>query len=399
MKHNDLMLCSQRLAYILRHSQTIDRQPGGWISMSDVANQTGYQADVIKKIVSMDEKGRFEIDKTTNLIRALYGHSAHVNMGYDEVKPPSILLHGTASYATQQIMLDGLKPRSRQFVHLTDDLDMAINTGKRHGDSSVLSIDADKMYENGFKFHNPAPHVWLVPSVPAQYIEPMGEVFEEVNDNWLKQKLICAVNIDTHGITFPKSSRIGDYTDFYHISQYKTKDCYKLIIVFVNEYDDWKKWQSKIEKIKVESPNFLLFYTYEVQGNADMTVPYFKTTLYPNEILCVLDSVLFGGNPLSIDYNDFTTLLLEDEKDGTLYSFNVFDTYKNNRLISYIKNLDCKKVSNILIHFTIPTRANDTSQFSTYIQDSIAAIPSNVDYVWGCSFADNWELSVSVFEK
>lgn len=399
MKQSDLKLCSQRLAYILRHSKTIDRQFGGWISISDVMEQTGFQLNVIKEIVSMDEKGRFEIDKTNNLIRALYGHSVHVNMGYAEVKPPSTLLHGTASYAIQQIMSDGLNPRSRQFVHLTDDLAMAVNTGKRHGDSSVLSIDADKMYRNGFKFYNPVPHVWLVSSVPAQYIEPVGEVFEEENKDWLNQKQICIVNVDAHGITFPELSRISDCSDFYHISQYEAKDWYKLIIVFVNEYDDWKSWQSQIEKIKAGSPDFLLFYTYEVQENVDIEVPYFKTTLYPNEILRILDSVLFGENPVPIAYNDFTTLLLRDEKGGTLSSFNVSDAYKNNRLLSYIKNLDSKKHTNILIHFTIPTRVNDAGQFAACIQDSIAAIPSDIDFVWGYSLSNDGVLSVSIFEK
>jgi len=396
MRQNDLKLCSQRLAYILRHSKTIERQFGGWINISDVIDQSGYQPDVIDEIVRMDKKGRFEFDKTNNLIRALYGHSVEVNMGYTEVKPPSMLLHGTATYATQQILQDGLNPRSRQFVHLTDDLDMAISTGKRHGDSSILSIEAKKMYEDGYKFYNPVPNVWLVSSVPVKYIETMGEIFEEVNENLLNHKQLCVVNIDDHEITLPKSLGIRNYSDLCHISQYRAKDSYRLIILLVNEYDDWQKWRSNIMKIKAESPNFLLFYTYEVREELDIDVPYIRTTLNPEVILKIMDSILYGGDPLPISFNDFIALLLRGGKTGVLSSFNVYDAYRNNQFLDYIKRHDNKR-KNMIIHFTIPTRANDSSQFAACIQDSLASIPSNIDFVWGCSFVDDSDLSVSIF--
>lgn len=399
MGQNNLKLCSKKLAYILRHSKTIDRQLGGWIDISDVVNHTGYPADVIQEIVNVDSKGRFEIDETNNLIRALYGHSVQVNLEYPEMQPPTILLHGTASNAVGLIMSNGLCPRSRQFVHLTDDFDIAINTGKRHGNSIVLNIEADKMCKDDCKFYNPAPHVWLVSSVPPQYIKLMNEKFQEINEKFLTKKTLCIVDLNPNGTIIANAGKIADYSDYCHISQYKAKDWYKLIMVLVNENDDWNYCKSQVEKIKEESPNFILFYTYRVQSILDSDIPYLKTLLQPNEILRLMDLILYRGKPLPIDYYDFTALLLRNEKTGTLSSFNVYDTNKNNQFIHYIKRLGENDGKHLLIHFSIPTRDKDINKLVTCIKDSIASIPYNIDFVWGCSFAKERNLKVSIFEK
>lgn len=399
MGQNNLKLCSKKLAYILRHSKTIDRQLGGWIDISEVVNHTGYPADVIKEIVNVDAKRRFEIDETNNLIRALYGHSVQVNLEYPEVQPPTTLLHGTASAAVGLIMSNGLCPRSRQFVHLTDDFDMAINSGKRHGDSIVLNIEADKMCKDGYKFYNPAPHVWLVSSVLPQYIKLMNEKFQEINTIFLTKKTLCIVDLNPNGTLSANAGKIADYSDYCHITQYKAKDWYELIIVLANENDDWRYWESQVEKIKEESPTFILFYTYRVQPNLDSSVPYLKTLLHPDEILRLMDLILYRGKPLPIDYYDFKALLLRNKKNGILSSFNVYDTNKNNQFIDYIKRLGKSNCKHLLIHFTIPTRVNDKSKLASCIQASIASIPPNINFVWGCSSASGCDLRVSIFEK
>lgn len=401
MKQCDLKLYSQRLAYILRHSKTVERQFGGWVNMSDVMNQTGYQADIIKEIVRMDKKGRFEIDETNNCIRALYGHSVKVDMGYKEVEPPSTLMHGTTPDAAQHILSDGLSSRSRQFVHLTDDMDIAISTGKRHGDdTTVLCVDAEMMHKDGFKFYNPAPHIWLVSSVPAQYyLQPFGNIFEEINEDLFKRKSVCIIDLDPHRVNILKLNKIAEYSDCYHISDYEAKDWYTLTMVFVNEYDDWKRWQSSIEKIKAETPNFILFYTYDVQEELNIGIPYIKTTMHYEAILRIMNFILFEGNPLPIDYFDFCTWVLRGDKNGVLTSFNVFDANKNNRFLDYFKDLNIDKCNELLIHFTLPTRAGDTAQFSACIKDLITAVPENIKCIWGYSYADTWDLGVSIFEK
>ena len=68
-------------------------------------------------------------------------------------------------------MKDGLKPMSRQYVHLSQNEEMALTVGKRHGEPVVLYIMAKTMYEEGYKFYLSENKVWLVDNVPINYIK------------------------------------------------------------------------------------------------------------------------------------------------------------------------------------------------------------------------------------
>jgi putative RNA 2'-phosphotransferase len=67
-------------------------------------------------------------------------------------------------------MRDGLKPMSRQYVHLSRTEEIAISVGKRHGNQIVLHINAKAMYEDGYKFYLSKNKVWLADTVPVKYI-------------------------------------------------------------------------------------------------------------------------------------------------------------------------------------------------------------------------------------
>jgi putative RNA 2'-phosphotransferase len=71
-------------------------------------------------------------------------------------------------------MKDGLKPMTRQYVHLSPTEKIALTVGKRHGKPIVLYIDAKNMYEEGFKFYLSENKVWLVGKVPVKYIKILG---------------------------------------------------------------------------------------------------------------------------------------------------------------------------------------------------------------------------------
>ena len=53
----------------------------------------------------------------------------------------------------ESILLSGLLPQQRQYVHLTDDPDTALETGRRYGKPVRLTVDSQKMIEDGFKFY------------------------------------------------------------------------------------------------------------------------------------------------------------------------------------------------------------------------------------------------------
>ena len=128
---------SKRLAYLLRHSKLPNHK--GWIKVDVVQNELGVLLLDIQKIVYEDTKGRFEFSEDKSSVRALYGHSIDVNLGLEPTTPPPVLYHGTAEKYIDSIMKEGLRPRKRNFVHLSETMDMAKQVGTRYGSPVVLS--------------------------------------------------------------------------------------------------------------------------------------------------------------------------------------------------------------------------------------------------------------------
>ena len=148
---DNLTYHSKRLAYLLRHSKLPNHK--GWIKVDVVQNELGVSLLDIQKIVYEDTKGRFEFSEDKSSVRALYGHSIDVNLGLEPTIPSLVLYHGTAEKYIDSIMKEGLRPRKRNFVHLSETMDMAKQVGTRHGSPVVLSIDIEAMIRAGYKFY------------------------------------------------------------------------------------------------------------------------------------------------------------------------------------------------------------------------------------------------------
>lgn len=161
---------SRKLSYLLRHDRAYDFLPGGWRAIDNVMSMLSLSLDEVRNLVAEDDKGRFELDEARGLIRALYGHSVNVDLMLTNDAPPSTLYHGTAEKYIPSIRENGILSKSRQFVHLTDNIETAISTGSRHGKPAILEISADKMAANGFIFHKLHNDIWLTKVIPAEYI-------------------------------------------------------------------------------------------------------------------------------------------------------------------------------------------------------------------------------------
>lgn len=159
---------SKRLAYLLRHSKLPNHK--GWIKVDVVQNELGVSLLDIQKIVHDDTKGRFEFSEDTLSVRALYGHSIDVNLGLELAIPPPVLYHGTAEKYIDSIMKEGLRPRKRNFVHLSETIDMAKQVGTRHGSPVVLSIDTEAMISAGCKFYKAQNGIWQSNVIDKKYI-------------------------------------------------------------------------------------------------------------------------------------------------------------------------------------------------------------------------------------
>lgn len=103
-------------------------------------------------------------------IRANYGHSLGPRVRHPEATPPSLLLHGTARSRVRRILSEGLRPMSRQYVHLTQDEKLALLIGSRHGKPQVLRVDASAASAGGCTFYRAGDAFWLVTFVPPQFI-------------------------------------------------------------------------------------------------------------------------------------------------------------------------------------------------------------------------------------
>ena len=106
----------------------------------------------IAEVVATNDKKRFSLSVDGSRIRANQGHSVSIDLGLRPLEPPDKLYHGTATRFLKSIRQQGLQPRNRHHVHLSEDIETAIKVGTRHGLPVVLEIDAQRMNAEGYNF-------------------------------------------------------------------------------------------------------------------------------------------------------------------------------------------------------------------------------------------------------
>ena len=171
------------ISLVLRHKPdaagiTLDEH--GWANVEELLrgiNETGRKIsmEILEDIVATDNKQRYSFNEDKTLIRANQGHSIPVDVELKEQNPPEILYHGTATRFLNSILIDGLKPMSRLYVHLSKDIETAWKVGKRHGDPVILKINSRDMYKDGYKFYLSENGVWLTEKVDAKYFEVLND--------------------------------------------------------------------------------------------------------------------------------------------------------------------------------------------------------------------------------
>lgn len=170
---------SKFLSKVLRHdprSIGIELEPGGWVRIDKLLpalaeHGTDLTRDELMEVVEGGDKPRFEVSGGTgDRVRARYGHSLEVELGYRASDPPDVLYHGTAERAVPAIEEQGVSSMRRQLVHLSRDVETARQVGGRHGPPVVLEIDARAMAEAGHVFHELPGGTWLTAEVPPAFI-------------------------------------------------------------------------------------------------------------------------------------------------------------------------------------------------------------------------------------
>ncbi|MDB5131024.1 MAG: kptA [Mucilaginibacter sp.] len=179
MEHN-LTGISKAISHALRHepsSYGLTLDEDGYVRIEDLVNALKKKCwasltyDDITKMVNDQQKIRHEIkgDK----IRASYGHSVkEAIIKHVSNEPPDILYHGTKANNYHKIMEFGLLPMSRQFVHLSETVDIAhIVAGRRKGENIILSVEAKRAHAAGINFYCEAGGIWLSDEISPLFIK------------------------------------------------------------------------------------------------------------------------------------------------------------------------------------------------------------------------------------
>jgi putative RNA 2'-phosphotransferase len=167
---------SKFLSYVLRHRPKeyplfFDRE--GFVPWNDlfaIVEQRFPEATEDDVLAVLRDSGKQRFEFKDGKARATYGHSFPVDLGLYPVAPPLELYYGSARDLAESILRTGLKPRDRQFVHLSASFEEALAVGKRRDPSpAVIVVDAHGAAAVGVKFYSSGP-LFLTSHVPAKFL-------------------------------------------------------------------------------------------------------------------------------------------------------------------------------------------------------------------------------------
>lgn len=174
---------SKFLSLVLRHEPEcigLALDPAGWVEVDTLLaalehHGRGITRAELEEVVATNEKKRFAFSEDATRIRASQGHSVEVELGYTPQTPPAELFHGTATRFVGSIRTMGLLKGERHHVHLSANLDTAVQVGRRHGQPAVFIVRAAAMHAAGHAFFLSENGVWLTEQVPVEYLDLRAE--------------------------------------------------------------------------------------------------------------------------------------------------------------------------------------------------------------------------------
>jgi putative RNA 2'-phosphotransferase len=165
---------SRYMSYLLRHNpEGLVMDEYGFVDLDKLIEKIKQRFRVDKNFVLdiVEKSGRKRFEIVENKIRALYGHTIPVKFEFEEDKTVKVLYHGTTPHAASKILMEGLKPMKRRWVHLSPTIEIAMEVGMRRTDKpAILEIDAEAARKDGLKFFKATDKVYLCKSVPQKYV-------------------------------------------------------------------------------------------------------------------------------------------------------------------------------------------------------------------------------------
>jgi putative RNA 2'-phosphotransferase len=163
---------SRKISYLLRHDpEDLHMARDGYVLVDDLLIKLDITMEVLDDIVMSNDKKRFAYSSDKTKIRASQGHSIDVSIKMEVSPFIKELYHGTKSSLVSKIMKTGISKMSRKYVHLSKDLDTAINVASRHSsDISILIIDSARMRADNIKIYISENNVYLTDDIDPKYI-------------------------------------------------------------------------------------------------------------------------------------------------------------------------------------------------------------------------------------
>jgi putative RNA 2'-phosphotransferase len=177
----DYKRLSKTVAHALRHAPEgygLELDSAGWVAVEDLLAALRTHRDDwrdlavadLDAMVEASDKKRYELDN--GRIRAYYGHSLLQKVEKAATEPPEVLYHGTSPVRAKCILSEGLKPMSRQYVHLSSKREVALQVGSRHDCAPViLVVRAQRAHRAGINFFLGNDDVWLAEAIPPEFID------------------------------------------------------------------------------------------------------------------------------------------------------------------------------------------------------------------------------------
>lgn len=165
------------ISLILRHDPQkigLELDANGWATIDELIKKSAkhgvkFTHEELDEIVTTNDKQRYSFNHDSSKIRANQGHSIDIDLELEPTTPPSFLYHGTPEKFVSIIKSEGLKPMSRQYVHLSGDRETATKVGQRRGKPYIFTILAEMMHNDGIQFYQAANGIWLTDYVDPKY--------------------------------------------------------------------------------------------------------------------------------------------------------------------------------------------------------------------------------------
>lgn len=185
LNERELNLLGRTMAGVLRHFPQrygLEMDGHGWVDLQDLVTAIRIRHKKFRflkphhiiALVQTDPKGRYRFDE--GRVMATYGHSLDLDLQLPTDDIPPVLYYPTTEEESAILLEVGLRPADRQWVHLSDTLDSAVEAGQvRTANPVILEVDAEKAREDGIVIKKAGKVVYITDEVPPDYVRRWEE--------------------------------------------------------------------------------------------------------------------------------------------------------------------------------------------------------------------------------